>query len=155
MRANGSRQAARRPGSPTRRLFIVLPTLLALSCSLGGRNGANCALDGGEEAVRSELYFGLLRRSGAVVSTEEWQRFVDEVVAPRLPDGFTVVESYGQYLPAGGGSPIREPSRVLTVVYAGNGDKHRRLIEIVELYKQRFDQEAVFSIEQPVCARMR
>src|SRR3954467_1710176 len=52
--------------------------------------------------VRTELYCGLSRPKGPDVTQAEWAAFLDEVVTPRFPDGFSVTDEYGQYREASG-----------------------------------------------------
>src|SRR5437016_3726037 len=46
---------------------------------------------------RTELYFGRSIPGGGEVSAAEWQRFLADVVTPRFPNGFTIVDAAGQY----------------------------------------------------------
>src|SRR3982751_5533121 len=48
--------------------------------------------------VRTELYCGLSRPEGGRIADAEWSQFLDEVVTPRFPEGFSVLDGYGQYL---------------------------------------------------------
>src|SRR5262245_66552116 len=87
---------------------LLLPIALAVSaCALQPgptSDHAPLALSTrGEAWVRTELYFGLSIPPGADgspagrVTDEEWQRFVDEEISPRFPDGLTIQEAGGQW----------------------------------------------------------
>ena len=89
----------------------------------------------------TELYFGRNIPGGGEVADADWRRFLDDVVTPRFPEGFTVLDGVGQYRMADG-IIIRERSKVLVVIAKG-GDAGLRLAEVVAEYKRRFRQESV------------
>jgi hypothetical protein len=100
--------------------------------------------------LRTELYFGMARPDGSHVSEAEWDKFVDEVIVPRFPDGFTVMSSIGHYR-GRDGKIIREPSRVLIILYDRNSKKLSRakVEEIRTAYKKMFEQESVLRMDLP------
>lgn len=87
------------------------------------------------------VYFGSQMPEGEVDDTA-WQGFVTDVVAPRLRDGFTVIDARGQWRTAEG-RVIAERSRVLEVVAADDRAQREALIEVVARYKVAFRQQAV------------
>src|SRR5262245_20410541 len=42
---------------------------------------------------RTELYFGRSIPGGGQVSDNEWEKFLADVVTPRFPDGFTILNA--------------------------------------------------------------
>ena len=102
-------------------------------------------------ATQAELFFGRNVAARAMVSEEEWQRFLDEDVSPRFPDGFSVSDVYGQYR-NNAGTIVREQSKQLLIVIAGAGADEAKLNAIRDAYKRRFNQESVLLVETPVCA---
>jgi len=60
-----------------------------------------------QQWMKTELYFGLRRATSdtrankrhGVFDEEEWEAFVNDVVLPEFPSGFTVTESIGMWLP--------------------------------------------------------
>jgi hypothetical protein len=94
---------------------------------------------------RTELYFGRSMPNGGQVSDAEWQAFVDEVVAPRFPDGFTVLDASGGWRGADG-KVVREPSKVLVVVHGARDEDDIEAIRAA--YLQRFKQESVLVVEE-------
>ncbi|MEZ5285088.1 MAG: DUF3574 domain-containing protein [Vicinamibacterales bacterium] len=87
---------------------------------------AGCA-----EHVHDRLFFGL-RTGDGVVSAEQWSRFLEEVVTPRFPDGFTVVDASGQWRAAGDAHITVEPSRVVEIAHDDSADARRHVHEVVE-----------------------
>jgi hypothetical protein len=101
--------------------------------------------------TQSTLFFGLSRPAGPDVSVEEFEQFVESEVAPRFPQGFTLLEGAGRWRGADG-TLKREPSRLLIVVHPP-GDADRLLREIAARYRTRFGQEAVLETDAPVTVR--
>jgi hypothetical protein len=101
--------------------------------------------------VQAELFFGRNVPARAPVSEEEWQRFLDEEVSPRFPDGFSVANVAGQYRNTGG-RIVREDSKQLLIVLGGSPADRTKLNAIRDAYKRRFNQESVLLAETPVCA---
>jgi hypothetical protein len=86
------------------------------------------------------------------VSDVEWQTFLDEVVTPRFPRGFSVVEAIGQWQ-GQSGTVERERSKILTLLHGGSEADRRAVAELAAEYKRRFSQEAVLREQTPTCAR--
>lgn len=98
------------------------------------------------------IYFGANIPQGGSVSPAEWQDFLDAVVTPRFPDGFSVWSAAGQWRSAAG-TIEQEASRVLNILHQGGASEAQALDEIASSYRQRFQQEAVLHAESRVCAR--
>lgn len=97
---------------------------------------------------RTELYFGLLKRDGSVVTEDEWKDFLDKQVTPRFPDGFTVLDGSGQYRDKKG-VIAKERSKVLIVLYSKK-DRNTggaKLDEIRAAYVKQFNQESVMRMD--------
>ena len=114
--------------------------------------------------VRTELYFGLSIPSGPheaparQVSDEDWQRFVDEEISTRFPDGLTIHHVGGQWRSRpSDGHPVEivhEDSRVVVIIHRENAvtlgelDGARsaddeKIEAIRDAYKLRFHQDSV------------
>ncbi|MBE9095937.1 DUF3574 domain-containing protein [Tychonema sp. LEGE 07203] len=92
--------------------------------------------------LKDELYFGLTKPGGEIVSESEWQEFVKAVITPRFREGLTVLDGSGQFLNSSG-ILIREKSKIVILIYQENSEKNRAVQEIIETYKRRFQQESV------------
>lgn len=102
--------------------------------------------------VRDLIYFGRNRPGGGTVSDAEWQGFLDSVVAPRFPAGFTVVEAEGHWRGASG-LVERERTEVMTLLHPGDESSRRAVAELAGEYIRRFRQEAVLRERVIECAR--
>jgi Protein of unknown function (DUF3574) len=137
--------------------------LLALAAGLGGaacaRSGvagpapaaALCAV-GDTALVRDLVYFGRNRPDGGTVTDAEWLGFLDSVVTPSFPNGFTVVEGVGQWK-GQSGAVERERSAIITFLHSGSPADRDRVAQVASEYKRRFHQEAVLRERTPACAR--
>jgi SAM-dependent methyltransferase len=80
--------------------------------------GVRC--EAGDTAmVRDVVYFGRNRPDGGTVSDAEWEAYLDSVVTPRFPAGFTVVEAEGHWQ-GRSGVVERERTEVLTLLHSGD-----------------------------------
>jgi Protein of unknown function (DUF3574) len=102
--------------------------------------------------VRDVLYFGRNRPDGGTVSDAEWERYLDSVVTPSFPAGFTVVEAEGHWR-GESGVVERERTEVLTLLHAGDEVSSAAVQALTEDYIRRFHQEAVLRERRPACAR--
>lgn len=60
--------------------------------------------------IKDELYFGLSKPGGKVVSEGEWQQFLNGVITPKFREGLTVMNANGQYLNQNGELIREKPS---------------------------------------------
>jgi Protein of unknown function (DUF3574) len=108
----------------TYRVLVLAFALLLAPSGVAAAEALPCAQRHfiGERFVRTELFFGLAKSDGEVTETE-FRRFLHECVAPRFPDGFTVVAGFGHFRDDDR-IPIEERSKVLILLYP---DDARRL----------------------------
>jgi hypothetical protein len=96
---------------------------------------------------RTELYFGSERPDGSEVTQEELERFVDDEVTPRFPDGLTLLTGEGQWRDSSG-EIVEEHSYVLILLYPPNDkEANDEIEEIREAYKRAFEQESVLRVD--------
>jgi hypothetical protein len=114
--------------------------------------GSGNALAGSADAVETTLYFGLDLPDGGMVSEEQWAGFLADVVTPRFPDGFTVLDAYGQWRdPELTDAPvIREETRIIIIVHPETSAAESAIGEIKSFYKTSFGQKSVFHTQTQV-----
>jgi hypothetical protein len=124
---------------------LAVAGALAIGCVSSGRH---CR---GEEqpAIVDSLYFGTAM-PGGLVSKEEWQGFLAEVITPRFPEGLTAWSAAGQWQDSSG-ELQREDSYVLHVVHRDEPRFETAIHEVIETYKTRFRQEAVLRVRTATC----
>jgi hypothetical protein len=138
MRIRGSHH--RSPARRWRRSGGLL--LAAVLCAACGRDAA---------WVRTELAFGR-SMPGGEVDDAAWTSFVAAEIAPRLPDGFTVVDARGQWRdPAG--AVVAERSVFVIVVHPASGDADAAIEAVRAAYRRAFHQQSVLRIDQPASVK--
>jgi hypothetical protein len=107
----------------------------------------------GEAMVETQLFFGLSKPKGGTVSAREWQAFVAGEIAPRFPEGFSVIDGAGYWRDGATQRTISEKSKVVVRLHPVSREADAAIGAIVEAYKTTFEQEAVLRVDRPVCAR--
>ena len=150
---------------------ISYPTILTLLAALAGSaacapavtpsadptpadapvaTGVHC--EAGDTAmVRDVVYFGRNRPDGGTVSDAEWKAYLDSVVTPRFPAGFTVVEAEGHWR-GERGVIERERTMVVTLLHPGDQASREAVRALTQEYIHRFHQEAVLRERLAACA---
>ena len=113
---------------------LMFPCLLGVSLAIAGC--IHCRDAGWREY---KVFCGMSFQGGEVTE-EEWQRFCNEQVTRRFPDGYTAFEATG-YWKGGAANTIRESSRVLLIV--APADAKDKVFAIAREYRKQFHQEAV------------
>lgn len=124
---------------------------VALTLALAGCASVHerACSSGEQSSVHESLYFGTAKPSG-VVTPAEWSDFLRSTVTPRFPQGLTVWQASGQWRGADG-AIVREASHVLTLLHPNDASNEKAVLEIVEAYKSRFQQEAVLRVKAHAC----
>jgi hypothetical protein len=100
--------------------------------------------------TRLELVFGMSRKDGTTASEEDWQKFVDDEITPRFPDGLTILTGYGQWR-GGNGAIVREQSRVLLVWHKPGPDGGAHIASIRAAWKTQQNQDSVLRADSMAC----
>ncbi|WP_426201295.1 DUF3574 domain-containing protein [Pseudomonas sp. TWP3-1] len=101
--------------------------------------------------IRTELYFsvGSLDGKEGVVSPARWREFLDQEVTSRFPDGFSVLDAYGQWRDHGAKEPERLATKVIVILHE-NSPKNASNIEAIRLaYKRVTGDLSVLRLSQP------
>jgi hypothetical protein len=122
-------------------IFVTIPT-----CS---EQSAHECPNGLEPFKQVTLYFGLSSPEG-VISNLEWQRYLEEVVTPNFPEGFTVFDSYGQWKNPEG-VIIDEPGKVITHLFDIHDPKNNNIESVIGEFKERHQAQSVIREENVVC----
>jgi hypothetical protein len=104
-----------------------------------------------QSMLSAELAFGRTIGDRIGVSDADFARFTAEEITPRFPDGLTVFDGHGQWRDPARGRLVREPSKLVWIVFADDPAKRAALTEIAEAYKRRFQQQSVLVAVRPSC----
>ncbi|MBX9925181.1 MAG: DUF3574 domain-containing protein [Hyphomicrobiaceae bacterium] len=93
-----------------------------------------------------------------LVSEADFEAFLNEVVTPRFPSGFSVIETSGRYRSPSTGVTVQEPGKLLVIALDGSSDLPKewpadwvRVREVADAYKARFSQDSVGLIARTAC----
>jgi len=130
---------------------LIVAAVLAVLLSLSPLAGRGAIAQSDTAMVQSTLYFGL-ESPGGGVSEQEWATFLSDEVAPRFPDGLTVLSAYGQgsSTRAYGTATLGVTTKMLILVHPDTPEATAKLTELKSIYKERFAQTGVFHTRQPI-----
>ena len=115
-----------------------------------------CGLVGaGEARVTVQLLFGRAIGTQGEVSEDEWQDFLAKTVTPAFPDGLTVFDAQGQWRDTATGAIVGERSKVVLVLVANVDAAMKPIAAVADVYKRRFQQQAVRIVSQGSCVVFR
>jgi hypothetical protein len=139
------------PSPATLIAAAALCLLLAGGCLVGG--DVDCP-DGMEPFTELNIYFGQEKGDGGTVSEEEWQVFLADAVTLKFPDGLTVLDARGQWFDTEEGRLYQESTKLLNVLVPVDATESSvgTVRGLSDIYKDRFDQQAVFHTSLPACA---
>lgn len=121
----------------------LVPCYLLLTLLLGCMSSPTASE---QTMLRREIFFGLSRPEGGMVSDAEFEQFVAQEIATRFPDGFTLMQAEGRWREEDG-DLVKEPSRVL-IIFA-DAKAEPAIDALCEAYRVRFKQEAVLESTIP------
>lgn len=124
-------------------LFVLM--MISGCCTVKAINCSNTQ----KAAIQEQIYFGT-EKPGGFVSAEEWTHFLDEVVTPKFPEGFTVLPAAGQWR-SNTGAIVKEPSYLLSIVHADTVAADATVKALIDSYRTQFQQEAVLRVRSNTC----
>ena len=101
-----------------------------------------------EREIQTELFFGLSKPDGTNVTEEEWNKFVDDYIAPHFENGFTVVDAHGQWLDSKN-EIVKENTKIVILIYKRSHDLNSFINNLIDNYKRLFHQEFVLRVTVP------
>ena len=131
--------------------LIVAASLVGLTGCISTYTAPPPACPAGQEAQRTaQLFFGRNIGGQPGVSEAEFQKFIDQEITPKFPDGLTVMDGGGQWR-GDENRLIREAAKVVLIVLPKRGDASGRIEAVRNAYKARFHQDSVLLITQSSC----
>jgi hypothetical protein len=136
------------------RSFAFAAALTLTACvSVPAAEPVSAICRAGDALVETQLFFGLSKPKGGVVSTRAFDAFVRAEVVPRFPEGFTVLDGAGFWRDGATQRTISEKSKVVVRLHNGDEASDQAIGAVVAAYKTTFNQEAVLRVDRPVCAQ--
>jgi hypothetical protein len=103
----------------------------------------------GQERLRTAQLFLGRQTPGFAIQPWDLQRFVDQEITPRFPDGVTVLDGGAQWQ-GNENILIRDAAKVVLIVFPEKGDGGR-VAAVRAAYRQRFNQDTVVLVGQADC----
>lgn len=117
---------------------------LLLAASLGLGACKSSAPDGPcEYGIVTTLHLGRSTPDGGTVDDAALTQFLDEVVAPRFPAGFTVLRGEDWRHGAGDAPAVHADAVLLQIAHCETKDAEQALKEVAAAYAERFAQDDV------------
>jgi hypothetical protein len=104
------------------------------------------------DAELAQLYFGRAMPGGGEVDEAAWNAFVAAELAPRFPDGFTVVDAAGSWRDPATGAVARERTKLVQIAAPASTGTASRIEAVRAAYRTRFAQRSVGLVTAPACA---
>ncbi|MEW6643860.1 MAG: DUF3574 domain-containing protein [Pseudomonadota bacterium] len=101
--------------------------------------------------VSADMLFGRNIGDRIGVSDAAFAAFTAREITPRFPDGLSVIDAAGQWRDSARGTLVREPSKLVLIVFADDPDKRAALDAIAAAYKRDFRQQAVMTSIRTAC----
>ena len=121
--------------STVRVTAAALALLLAACATVDSRVGVS--------GVSDRLFCGRAIPGGGEISDADIETFINEIVEPRFPEGFTVWTAMGRWRGA------EEKTTIIEIMHPYGSRFDDKVSEIAEEYRQRFQQEAVMRVTMP------
>jgi hypothetical protein len=99
--------------------------------------------------TQTELFFGLSKPDGTSVTKDEWNKFVDDYISPKFIEGFTIVDSYGQWTDIDH-NIMKENSMLVIIIYKRSPEMDSSISYVINNYKRLFQQGSVLNVSFPV-----
>ena len=141
--------------TPLRHPALRHPALLAFcctsalaACALVPNAGPDsiaerCPVSSGGPLLVFELFLGRSIPGHGEVTDSKWDAFIDQVVTPALPQGFTVYDAAGGWLSPVSRKTLRERTKVLLTALPDSPSSFVAINQIRNDYRTMFHQQVV------------
>jgi hypothetical protein len=103
-----------------------------------------------QKFVETDLYFGMSKNDGTIISDSAWSAFVETNVAPVFYRGFTIASTQGRWLNEKQRKVYTEPSYIIISVNKMNSTLSVKIDSLRTAYKNIFQQESVLRVDKKV-----
>ena len=105
-----------------------------------------------QKYLESDIYFGLKKDNGQVISNNEFNKFRNQVIVKKFRSGFTIINAQGSWASKKVGI-VSEPSKILIVIYKPTQKNKKQIKSIAKKYKKKFNQESVLVVTKSVSVK--
>jgi hypothetical protein len=101
--------------------------------------------------LQFQLFFGRSIQGQSEVSDGAWDDFLQQVVTPNLPNGYTVFDGTGAWLNPATGHTIHERTKILLAALPDVAASAAAVARVRTAYAAQFHQTLVGMTVAPVC----
>jgi hypothetical protein len=112
---------------------------------------AGCPVAQGAPMLVFQLFFGRSIQGHAEISDRAWEEFLDEVVTPNLPNGYTVFDASGAWLNPSTHHTIHERTKVVLTALPDAASSAAAIARVRNAYQVQFHQTLVGMTVAPAC----
>jgi hypothetical protein len=132
-------------------LAVVLTACAPVPATGPDTMALDCPARFGPPLLIFQLYMGRSMPPFGEVTDADWDAFVDRVVTPALPNGFTTFDANGGWMSPASGKTIRERTKVLMTALPNAPDSIAKVKQIRNDYQVKFHQQVVGMTVSPAC----
>jgi Protein of unknown function (DUF3574) len=133
--------------------MIVVACLVASlpGCAPPQSAASRCTAALGPPMLIFDLFFGRAIPARGDLTEAEWQDFLNRVITPNLPNGYTVLDAKGAWMNPITHRTIEEATKVLLVALPEVPESLAAVNRIRTAYQLQFQQQLVGMAVQPGC----
>jgi hypothetical protein len=110
-----------------------------------------CAAEQGGPMLMFALFFGRSIQGQGEVGDRDWNEFLDQVVTPNLPSGYTVFDAAGAWRNPATGHTGHERTKVLLVALPDAAASTAAIDRVRKAYEAQYHQVLVGMSVAPTC----
>jgi len=100
--------------------------------------------------VETDLYFGLSKPDGAIVSNKEWEQFKADHISTVFKEGSTVLDAAGSWRDTRSGQFTTEQTRIVIYIHKNSKRVSKQIDSLSNIYKTLFKQQSVLRVDKKV-----
>lgn len=132
-------------------VFCLAAMLAGCTAPRPAIQAASCPASQGVPMRVFELFFGRSIQGHGEVSDRAWDGFLDQVITPALPNGYTVFDGTGAWLDPTTRHTVHERTKVLLVALPDAAASAAAVAGIRNAYAAQFHQTLVGLTTAPAC----
>jgi hypothetical protein len=105
-----------------------------------------------QRMIETNLYFGLSKPTGGMVTEKEWTDFRDNYISKIFKEGSTVISTAGSWYDPESHKLINEPGYQVSYLYKKAGTISKQIDSLRYWYKKLFQQQSVLRVDKKVRA---
>jgi hypothetical protein len=102
--------------------------------------------------METDLYFGMSKPGGGMVTESEWKNFKEKQIVRVFKEGSTVFNAVGNWHDAANDKLVAEPTHVVVYFYKKSPRISKQIDSLRYLYKTMFQQQSILRIDKKVKA---